>query len=176
MRSWVRAAGLVGAGLVAAALSGGAQAQMPAYPAPAYPPPPPAEAAVAAPPASPEAAEIASCLCLRRQLDALGAAMTTRRQAYDASKQRVGRLDAQMQSERATMDVNNPAAVAQFRQLLMQRDAEFRRSSGPLVTELTRAVQRYNGVTNNYNARCANRPWSPIVLSQVQATLSCPAP
>ncbi len=80
-----------------------------------------------------------------------------------------------MQHERATIDVNNPQSVAQFRQLLARRDAAFRRQSGPEFTELSGVTQRYNASVNEYNARCANRPRNPILLRQVEATLSCPA-
>ncbi|HEX5452249.1 MAG TPA: hypothetical protein VFX06_00520 [Stellaceae bacterium] len=169
MRWGDRTAAVIGAGVLLAALSGAAEAQVPPYP-----PPPPA--AVPAPPATPQAAEIAGCLCQHRRLDALSTAMQSRRQAYDASKAEIGRLDAEMQRERATMNVDNPEAVARFRQLLARRDAAYRRSSGPLVSELSKAVSRYNQAGAEYNARCANRPWDPILLGQIQATLSCPAP
>jgi hypothetical protein len=128
------------------------------------------------PPATPQAAEIAGCLCQHRRLDALNAAMQAQRQAYDASKAEIGRLDAEMQRDRATMNVENPEAVARFRQLLARRDADFRRSSGPLASQLSAAVSRYNNAGAQYNASCANRPWDPILLAQIQATLSCPAP
>jgi hypothetical protein len=86
------------------------------------------------------------------------------------------RLDAQLQSERARMDVNNPEAVARFRQVLAQRDAVFQRSTALATGELNGATERYNGRVNEYNARCANRARDPLLIGRVQATLSCPPP
>lgn len=127
-----------------------------------------------APPPSPEASEIAACLCLQQDMDALHAEMNSRQQAYVASQSELATLDAQLQSERARMDVNNPQSVAQFRQLLERRDAIFRRSSGIASGELHQATDGYNARVNEYNARCANRPRNPDLLRAVQATLVCP--
>jgi hypothetical protein len=102
--------------------------------------------------------------------------MTAQQSSYAAARDELTRLDAQLQSARAGMNVNDPAAVAQFRQLLEQRDAAFRRSSGLATGDLTSAITRYNARINEYNARCANRPRNPELLAQVQAGLSCPPP
>ena len=133
----------------------------------------PAMAQVPLPP-SPEAADIASCLCLQRAVGSLGAAMTQQRAAYDASRREVTELDAELQSARMSLNVDNPEAVAQFRQLLDRRDAAYRRSSGGAFTEYQNVVGTYNNRVNEYNARCADRPRNPILLNQVQATLVCP--
>jgi hypothetical protein len=133
----------------------------------------PAMAQVPLPP-SPEAAEIASCLCLQRAMDATGAAMTSQQGAYEASRREVADLDAQLQSARTTLAVDNPEAVAQFRQLLERRDAAYRRSSGTLFTQYQSTVAAYNNRISEYNARCADRPRNPVLLNQVQATLVCP--
>ncbi len=134
----------------------------------------PASAQVPVPAPSPEAADIAACLCLQRAIPALDTMTIQRRGAYEASRQEVANLDAQLQSARATVNVDDPEAVAQFRQLLERRDAAFRRSSGPLFIEYSNAVQLYNDRVNEFNARCADRPRNPVVLNQVQATLVCP--
>ena len=42
--------------------------------------------------------------------------------------------------------------------------------------DLAGAIERYNARVNEYNARCANRPRDAVLLSRVQATLSCPPP
>src|SRR6266851_4343158 len=127
-------------------------------------------------PPPPEASEIAACLCLRQAVDVLGADMNGRQQAYAASQSELARIDAEMQSERARMDVNNPQSVAQFRQLLERRDAAFRRSTSLVTGDLGGAVGHYSARVNEYNARCANRPRDPILLGHVQATLACPPP
>jgi len=72
------------------------------------------------------------------------------------------------------MNVNDPAAVARFRQLLEQRDAAFRRSTGLVTGDLSSATSRYNARVNEYNTRCASRPRDPGLVASVQATLSCP--
>lgn len=125
-------------------------------------------------PQSPETADIASCLCLQRAVDAIGARMTQQQGAYDASRREVADLDARLQSARMNLNVDNPEAVAQFRQVLERRDAAYRHSSGPLFTQYQNTVALYNNLVNDHNARCADRPRNPILLNQVQATLVCP--
>jgi uncharacterized protein (DUF885 family) len=125
-------------------------------------------------PQSPEAAHIAGCLCLQRAVDALAASRVDRERAYEASRREVADADARLQSARATLNVDDPSAVAQFRQLLDQRDAAYRRSSGTLFSEYQNMVALYNERVSAYNARCADRPRDPILLNQVQATLICP--
>ena len=127
-------------------------------------------------PPSPEAGEIAACLCLQQSVDRLGAEMGGRRQAYAAAQSELAQLDAQMRQERTRMDVNDPQSVAQFRQLLERRDAIVRRSSGIATGELHALTTRYSASVNEYNARCANRPRDPDLLRAVQATLACPGP
>jgi hypothetical protein len=126
------------------------------------------------PPPSSEAADIAACLCLQRAVPALEANMTQSRAAFEASRQEVTDLDAQLQTARATLNVDSPDAVAQFRQVLERRDAAFRNSSGPAFTQYSSAVALYNDRVNEFNARCAGRPRNPALLNQVQATLVCP--
>ena len=157
------------AGLAALAVVSPALAQAP------LPPPPPSFGA-SPPPASPEAAEITACLCLWHAITALGTDMTAKQQAYDADRDEVARLDAQLQSARAGVDVNDPRSVARFRQLLERRDAAFSRSTSLASSDLRSAIERYNAGTNEYNARCANHPRDPALLRRIEATLSCPPP
>ena len=141
--------------------------------APGYPPPPPAGGAPAPP--SSETVAIAQCLCQHRDLEALSADMAAKRRAYDDLQAELSGADAHLAHERGTIDVNNPAAVSQFSQELQQRDALFRRSTGPVASDLSAAVARYNAAVGAYNSECANRPRDAALLSQVEATLSCPA-
>jgi len=144
--------------------------------APPYPPPPPPYGAVPAPALSGEAADIASCLCLRQAVDATGADMAAKQRARDELNAELTRVDAELQDARPRVNVNDPASVAQFRQLLEHRDVVFRRSTGLVTGDLSSATARYNQRVNDYNARCANRPRDPGLLAGVQATLSCPPP
>ena len=170
MRSAARYGAMVlWAGVTAAAAISPTLAQAPPYPPPPY-------GAAPAPGLSGEAGDIATCLCLGQAVTTLNADMTAQQSAYAAAREELTRLDAQLQSARAGMDVNDPAAVARFRQLLEQRDATFRRQSGLATGDLNSAINRYNARINEYNARCANRPRNPDLIAQVQARLSCPPP
>src|SRR5437764_15368165 len=133
-----------------------------------------AASAQAPPPASPEAADIASCLCLKQEVDALSADTTSRQHELDEIRSELDRIGAQLEGERARMDVNNPEAVARFRQLLERRDDLFRRSSGEVVAGVSSTTERYNARVGEYNARCANRPDDPRLLARVPQTPSRP--
>jgi hypothetical protein len=116
------------------------------------------------------------CICLRIAVDALGADLAAKRQAYDGMKGEIGQIDNQLQNERSRMDVNSPEAIARFRQLLERRDALFRQSSGPVFGELSAATDRYGARVQEFNARCAGRPMDPALVAQAQATRACPPP
>jgi hypothetical protein len=122
----------------------------------------------------PEAAEIGACLCLQQAVSTLSAEMNAKTQALDTVTRQLADLDAQLARERSTVDVNNPDAVARFKALLERRDTAYRQSIGPVHAEATQATARYNVRVNEYNARCANRPFNSAVVAQMQATLACP--
>ena len=117
-----------------------------------------------------------NCVCLRIAVDALGADLAAKRQAYDGMQAEIGQIDNQLAAERNTMDVNNPASVARFRQLLERRDMLFQQSKGPGFSELSAATDRYGARVQEYNAGCAGRPMDPGVLAQARATGACPPP
>lgn len=116
------------------------------------------------------------CVCLRIAVDALGADLAARRQSYDGMQAEIGQIDNQLAAERNTMDVNNPAAVARFRQLLERRDMLFQQSSGPGFSALSAATDRYGARVQEWNTRCAGRPMDPGVLAQARATGACLPP
>ena len=70
-------------------------------------------------------------------------------------------LDQQLAGMRSSVDVNNPGAVAQFKQLLEQRDAAAKAAGGPTLTDSQAATERYNNNVNAYNAQCGGRPLPP---------------
>jgi hypothetical protein len=135
------------------------------------PPPPPG---MTPPPPSPEADAIRECLCLRQSMAHASSVMTDKRNSLDRINAELTQTDADLERQRAALNVNDPQAVAQFRQRLEQRDALFKRSTGPIVNDVTAAVQRYNDRVRAYNEECANHPFNPVLQAQVQATLSCP--
>jgi multidrug resistance efflux pump len=113
-------------------------------------------------------------LCLQQAVATLSAEMNAKKQALDAVTRQLADLDAQLASERSTLNVNNPDAVARYKALLEQRDAAYRQSIGPIHADATQATARYNARVNEYNARCANRPFNSAIVAQIQATLVCP--
>ena len=60
---------------------------------------------------------------------------------------------ANLQTARGTMDVNNPQAVARFREVLERRDAAYKRSTGLVTGDVGAANQRYNTRVGEYNSR-----------------------
>src|SRR5260370_7505695 len=109
-------------------------------------------------------------------MDVPGTEMAANQRDRDAVNDELSRLDVELQSARAGMDVNNPAAVARFRQLLEQRDAAFRRSTGLVTGDLSSVTARYTQRVNEYNARCANRPRHPGLPPTPQPPPPSPPP
>jgi septal ring factor EnvC (AmiA/AmiB activator) len=126
------------------------------------------------PPPSPEADAIRECLCLQRSMERASSEMTDKRNSLDRIDADLRQADADLERQRAALNTSDPQAVAQFRQRLEQRDALFKRSTGPIVNDVTTSVQRYNDRVGAYNQQCANRPFNSILQAQIQATLSCP--
>jgi hypothetical protein len=121
-----------------------------------------------------EPGEISACLCLQQAVSTLSADMNGKTQALDAVSRQLADLDGQVARERSTMNVNDPNAVARFKALLERRDTAYRQSIGPVHADATQATARYNASVNEYNARCANRPFNSALVAQMQATLACP--
>jgi hypothetical protein len=109
------------------------------------------------PPVGPDS----TCLCLKQSVDDHYADMTAKQGQLSAAQAQLAQLDAQLAAARAQVDVNNPQSVAQFRQLLAQRDAAFRQSNGGLVAAAQAATLSYNQAVANYNNQCAGRPLLP---------------
>ena len=112
-----------------------------------------------------------TCLCLRQSLDDRNTDMSAKRGELESAQAELNRLDAQLAAARANQDVNNPQSVAEFRQLLMQRDTAFQRSHGDVIAAAQAATVSYNQAVADYNARCAGRPMPPPPPSP----LTCPA-
>ena len=124
--------------------------------------------------ATPEAAEINACLCLQQAVATLSSEMTTKRQALDEVERQLADLDAQLARERPAVNVNNADSVARYKALLERRDAAYRQSIGPVHADATQSVSRYNARVNEYDTRCANRPFNPFMVAEIQAHLMCP--
>jgi hypothetical protein len=141
--------------LVLAALGAAARAQVPA-------------------PMSSNPAEITQCLCMEQGISTLSADMSAKTQALAAVRQRLADLDAQYAHAKADEDVNSASSVANVKAILAQRDAAYRQSLGPVITEADQATARYNAHVNAYNSECASRSFDSVMMAQIQAHLSCP--
>ena len=102
--------------------------------------------------------------------------MTGKQQALSDTRAQLDRATADLEAARTRMDVNDPQAVARFREMLARRDALFRRASGDAVTDAGAAVERFNRRSEEYNAHCSNRAMDPGLVDRAQATLACPPP
>jgi hypothetical protein len=132
-----------------ATLAAPASAQMPGYP-----------------PGGPDFA----CLCLKQSVDDAATDMNAKQSELGGVQSQLGQLDGQLAAARAREDVGNPQSVAQFRQLLAQRDAAFRQSTGDIAAASQAATARYNQAVADYNNQCAGRPLPP----PPPGPLSCP--
>jgi hypothetical protein len=103
----------------------------------------------------------AACYCLKQSVDMGNADMAAKNAALTDARAALDQLDQQLASLRAQVDVNNPQAVAQFKQLLEQRDAAAKRASGDALADAQAATNRYNDAVGAYNAQCGGRPLPP---------------
>jgi hypothetical protein len=111
-----------------------------------------------------------SCLCLKQSVDMTHDDMQAKQGELSGAQGQLSQLDNQLAVERARVDVNNPQAVAQFRQQLAQRDTLFRRTNGDLIAAAQAATANYNQAVAAYNNQCAGRPLPP----PPPGPLSCP--
>ena len=102
-----------------------------------------------------------ACFCLKQSVDNTNADMAARNAALTDARAALDQLDQQLASLRAQVDVNNPQAVAQFKQVLEQRDAAAKRAGGPALADSQAATERYNNAVAAYNAQCGGRPLPP---------------
>jgi hypothetical protein len=152
-RIGARRTAVLGAGIAGLLMSGAAHAQMPT-----------------------EAAEINRCLCMQREISQLSAEMSAKMAALRRADRRVAALSARLRRERPTLDVNNPAAVEHFKVLLAERDSAWKDSVGPVWRAANDAVARYNARVREYDDSCAHRLFDSVLMRQIAATLTCPAP
>jgi hypothetical protein len=119
-------------------------------------------------------AEINACLCLERAVEATSQSMNDKTQALAAARQNLADLNAELTQARPLVNVNDPSSVDHYKALLERRDAAYRESIGPVVSEADRAVARYNALANQYDSQCANHPFNSEIVQEMQAHLSCP--
>ncbi len=120
-------------------------------------------------------AEINACLCLEREVETMSQSMNDKTQALAAARQHLADLNAELAQARPLVDVNNQSSVDHYKALLERRDAAYRESIGPVVSEADHAVAHYNSVANQYDSACANHPFNSDIMRDMQARLVCPA-
>lgn len=103
-----------------------------------------------------------TCLCLKQAVDDSHTDMQAKKAELDNAQGQLAQIDQQLQAARAQQNVNDPQSVAQFRQLLAQRDAAFKQTNGDLIAAAQAATARYNQAVANYNNQCAGRPLPPL--------------
>jgi hypothetical protein len=102
-----------------------------------------------------------ACLCLKQAVDDAHNDMQAKNAELGAAQAQLNQITGQLTTARASLDVNDPQAVAQFRQLLAQRDQAFRHSHGDLIAAAQATTAHYNQAVANYNNQCAGRPLPP---------------
>jgi hypothetical protein len=152
MMRWIasRHAMVLGLGVFALGTAGGAKAQIPNEPA-----------------------EINACLCLQQASAALLSEKDAKAQALATVNQQLADLDAQLASEKPQVNVNNPDSVSRYKALLERRDGAYRQVE-PAQRDAAQSVARYNGSVDEYNRRCAGRPFNSALVAEIQAHLNCP--
>jgi peptidoglycan hydrolase CwlO-like protein len=140
-----------------------------------------AAGSIAVPPAMAQAlindpTAIAQCLCERQRLDTLQQTIDQRRQSYQTGQQSLASLDHELESRRSSMNVEDPAQVDAYKQLLQQRDSAAAALPNHLIPDYNAAVARYNAARSDYDSRCAGESFDQAAYDRVQATLSCPKP
>ena len=120
-----------------------------------------------------EPAEINACLCLEQASGALAAEKDAKAQALATVNRQLADLDGQLAAERPRVDVNSAASVSRYKGLLVRRDAAYGQVT-PAQSTAAQAVARYNASVDEYNRRCAGRPFNPDLVAQIQTRLNCP--
>lgn len=136
---------------------------------------------IAVPPAAAQAlindpTAIAQCLCESQRLDTLQQTTDQRRQSYQTGQQSLASLDRELDSRRSSMNVEDPAQVDAYKQLLQQHDSAAAALPDHLIPDYNAAVARFNAARSDYDARCAGKSFDQTAYDRVQATLSCPKP
>ena len=101
--------------------------------------------------------------------------MNDKTRALAEVRQHLADLDAELARERPLVDVNNPNSVDGYKALLDRRDAAYRESIGPVVSDADQAVARYNALVGQYDRQCALHSFNLDIMNQLRAHLSCPA-
>jgi hypothetical protein len=116
---------------------------------------------------------ITECLCGRRHVDTLRDIMEEAHQAFEESRSRLDALSREVDRSRDRVDVESEDQVEAFRRLLeAKQQADTVMFEETLPADQT-ATRRYNAAVESYNRSCAGRPLDPVVMAEVQESLTC---
>jgi hypothetical protein len=121
---------------------------------------------------SPDA--VRACLCEQQSVNRQAGELATRRQAYDEQRRKTDALVAEAASRKSQVDINDPAAIAAYSDLLGRRDQAVRTLADDATPRYSAFVANYNQRVARYNQQCPGQSFDATVLSQVRQTLSCP--
>lgn len=125
-------------------------------------------------PALTDPAAIAACLCLERTMADRQREMTLRQGIYERVKADVDRLGRDIETKRPKVNVDLPADVTAFRELLDEQDAAQDTLMRSALPDFQGAVAAYNETVATFNRSCV-AGYHPTILESVRKTLTCPA-
>jgi len=132
-----------------------------------------AGAARAQQPALTDPTAIAACLCLERTMADRQREMTLRQGIYERVKNNVDRLGQEIEVKRPKVNVDMPADVTAFRELLDEQDAAQDSLMRSALPDYQGAVAAYNETVATFNRSCISG-YHPTILESVRKTLACP--
>jgi hypothetical protein len=123
-----------------------------------------------------DADAISHCLCLRQDLDARSAKVSSTRQALDQGQADAARLTAEVERRRPQVQVSNDADIAAFTDLLRRSEDTRARINAEEVPAYNAAVGSYNQGLEAYNGQCAGKTFDASALERAKTNLVCPKP
>ena len=124
-------------------------------------------------PALTDPGAITACLCLERTMADRQREMTLRQSIYDRVKANADRLAQEIEARRPKVNVDLPADVTAFRELLDEQDAAQDSLMRSALPDFQGAVAAYNETVATFNRDCVSG-YHPAVLESVRRTLTCP--
>jgi hypothetical protein len=117
---------------------------------------------------------IRACLCQQQSVNRQVSELAARRQTYDERRRQADALVAEAAARKSQVDINDPAAIAAYSELLGRRDAAVRTLADDLTPRYSAFVGSYNQRVAQYNQQCSGQSFDAAVLSRVQQSLVCP--
>jgi len=117
---------------------------------------------------------VAACLCQEQSVAALSNEVANAHRGYEERRREIEDLNLRIEQGRGRVNVNNPAEVDAFKQLLDRRDQAQARFSDEVAPNYAALVARYNQAVNGFNGNCSGRAYESAALAQARSNLVCP--